>query len=127
MIFGNLEQSIAVFNIDYSRSGIYTLEETKDKLIGKRGTAKREEYELDLSMDVLSDTIKRLRMERDMTQTELGQLIGVQKAQISRLEDSPQNMTLGTALKLFTALHAEVKFIVRPERKVSRNQQTARL
>jgi hypothetical protein len=38
---------------------IYTLEEAKDKLIGKRGTAKRDEYELDLSMDVLSDTIKR--------------------------------------------------------------------
>jgi HTH-type transcriptional regulator/antitoxin HipB len=106
---------------------IYTLEEAKDKLIGKRGTAKREEYELELSMDVLSDTIKRLRMERDMTQTELGQLIGVQKAQISRLENSPQNMTLGTALKLFTALHAEVKFIVRPEPNVPRKHSVARI
>lgn len=37
---------------------IYTLDEVKDKLIGKRGTAKREAYERDLHVLILADTIR---------------------------------------------------------------------
>jgi HTH-type transcriptional regulator / antitoxin HipB len=104
---------------------VYTLDEAKDKLIGKRGTDEREEYEMELSVDVLSDTIKRLRLKRDMTQTQLGNLVGVQKAQISRLENNPQNITLGTALKVFTALKTKVRFVVQEE-KVKVTRKTAR-
>lgn len=38
----------------------YTLDEVKDKLIGKRGTARREEYELGLQRQILADTIDPL-------------------------------------------------------------------
>jgi HTH-type transcriptional regulator / antitoxin HipB len=60
----------------------YTLEEMKDKYIGKIGTKERDEYEYELSMDVLSKMIKTARQERNLTQEELGKLVGVQKAQI---------------------------------------------
>ena len=45
-----------------------------------------------------------------MTQDQLGQLIGVQKAQISKLERNASNMTIETILKVFKALQANVKF-----------------
>jgi transcriptional regulator with XRE-family HTH domain len=47
-----------------------------------------------------------------LTQEELGKLIGVQKAQISRLENNASNVTMDTLLRVFTALKAKVKLQV---------------
>lgn len=87
----------------------YTLEEVKEKFIGKRGTPEREEYEMDLKMELIGDMIKRIRKERNLTQSELGELIGVQKAQISKLENNTKNVSIGTIMKVFDALKAKVK------------------
>jgi transcriptional regulator with XRE-family HTH domain len=48
-----------------------------------------------------------------LTQEELGQLVGVQKAQISKLESSANSATVDTLLKIFTALKAEIYFSVK--------------
>ena len=53
-----------------------------DKHIGKLGTEKREAFENELRIDLLGQAIKQARQERNMTQEELGELVGVQKAQI---------------------------------------------
>jgi len=45
-----------------------------------------------------------------LTQEELGKLIGVQKAQISRLENNVSNVTMDTLLRVFAALQATIKF-----------------
>jgi len=47
-----------------------------------------------------------------MTQEELGELIGVQKAQISRLKKNTSNVTVETLLRVFTGLRAKVKLQV---------------
>jgi HTH-type transcriptional regulator / antitoxin HipB len=60
----------------------------KDKYIGKVGSAERENYEYELRMDVLGRMIKTARQERNLTQEQLGELVGVQKSQISKLESS---------------------------------------
>jgi HTH-type transcriptional regulator / antitoxin HipB len=70
------------------RTRTYSLDEVTDKYIGKRGTPKREAYENELRLDLLGEAIKQARLERNMTQEELGRLVGVQKAQISKLENS---------------------------------------
>lgn len=94
---------------------IYTLAELKDKHIGKVGTQERDDYEYELRMDVLGKMIKTARQERNMTQEELGKLIGVQKAQISKLESSANSATIDTILKVFKALKAEINFNVKIE------------
>jgi len=43
---------------------------------------------------------------------ELGKLTGVQKAQISRLENNTSNVTIETLLRVFTALKAKIKLQV---------------
>ena len=93
----------------------YTLVEMKDKYIGQTGTQAREEYEYELRMDVLGKMIKTARQERNLTQEELGRLIGVQKAQISKLESSANSATIDTILKVFKALKAEINFNVKLE------------
>ena len=91
---------------------IYTLNEAKDKYIGKIGTEKRDKYEYELRLDLLGEMIKQARKERHLTQSQLGELIGVQKSQISRIERNAKNVTIGTVLKVFRALKAKVNFSV---------------
>ena len=93
----------------------YTLAEMKDKYIGKVGTKKRDDYEYELRMDVLGYMIKKARQERNLTQEQLGKLIGVQKVQISKLESSTNSATIDTIIKVFKALKADIHFNVKLE------------
>ena len=90
----------------------YSLEELTDKYIGKKGTKKRDEFENELRLDLLGQAIKQARQERNLTQEQLGQLVGVQKAQISKLESSSNSATIDTVLKVFKALKADIHFNV---------------
>lgn len=65
-----------------------SLDELIDKHIGEVGTEKRDAFEEELRLDILGQTIKRIRKERNMTQEQLGQLVGVKKAQISKIENN---------------------------------------
>jgi DNA-binding XRE family transcriptional regulator len=96
----------------------YSLTEMKDQYIGQLGSADREEYEYELRMDLLGKMIKSARQERQLTQEELGKLVGVQKAQISKLESSANSASIDTVLKVFKALKAEINFNVRIEDKL---------
>ncbi len=90
----------------------YTLEEVQDKLIGKIGTPERGRFEYELQIEIIGHAIRQTRKERNLTQEELGKLIGVQKAQISWIESNASNVTIDTLIKVFKALQAKVKFQV---------------
>jgi DNA-binding XRE family transcriptional regulator len=90
----------------------YSLEELTDKYIGKTGTKKRDEFENELRLDLLGQAIKQARQERNLTQEELGELVGVKKAQISKIENSTTDARFTTVFKVFNALGAKVNFIV---------------
>jgi DNA-binding XRE family transcriptional regulator len=93
----------------------YTLSEMKDMYIGIEGSKEREEYEYELRMDIIGKMIKQARQERNLTQEQLGELIGVQKSQISKLESSANSATIDTVIKVFKALKAEINFRVKLE------------
>jgi predicted XRE-type DNA-binding protein len=93
----------------------YTLAERKDMYIGKQGTKDRDEYEYELRMDIIGKMIKQARQDRNLTQEQLGELIGVQKSQISKLESSANSATIDTIIKVFKALKAEINFRVKIE------------
>ena|SRR5690606_20415187 len=90
----------------------YSLDELTDKYIGKKGTQKRDEFENELRLDLLGHAIKQARKERNLTQEELGELVGVKKAQISKIENSATDARFTTVLKVFKALGAKVNFNV---------------
>ena len=93
----------------------FTLAEMKDTYIGKQGTKDRDEYEYELRMDIIGKMIKQARQDRNLTQEQLGELIGVQKSQISKLESSANSATIDTIIKVFKALKAEINFRVKLE------------
>lgn len=86
----------------------YTIDQAEDLLIGKKGTPERDEYEFELKLELIGDMIRAARKKKKLTQEQLGKLIGVQKTQISRLENSTGNMKLETMLRIFDALDAKI-------------------
>jgi len=90
----------------------HTLDEVQDQLIGKIGTPDRDRFEYELKMNLIGQAIKQTRQERKLTQEDLGKLIGVQKAQISRIENNASNVTIETLMRVFNALQAKVKLQV---------------
>jgi DNA-binding XRE family transcriptional regulator len=90
----------------------YSLEEITDKHIGKKGTSRRDAFEEELRLDVLGQMIKNIRMKRHLTQSELGELVGVQKAQISKVENNLTDARFETILKVFQALDVKIKLNV---------------
>ena len=85
-----------------------TLDESKDKLIGKVGNPERDAYEEELKFYAIGAAIKQTRKQLNLTQEELGQMVGVQKAQISRIENG-NNLPFATVAKLFRAMNVKVE------------------
>ena len=90
----------------------YSLSEMEDKHIGKKGTKERDEYEYELRMDLLGQMIRTTRKEKNLTQEKLGELIGINKSQISKLENNANSATIETIIRVFKALKAEINFNV---------------
>lgn len=91
---------------------MFTFDQIKDEFIGEIGTEKRTQYEQELQLEILGEMIRKVRLERNLTQEELGKLVGVQRAQISKLENHTTNVTMETILRVFGALKAKISFSV---------------
>jgi HTH-type transcriptional regulator/antitoxin HipB len=110
--FKNIQKTITMSKNKEKELEVFTFDQIKNEFIGEIGTVKRTLYEQELQMEILGDLIKKVRLERNMTQDELGRLIGVQRAQISKLENNTTNVTIETILRVFSALKAKVNFNV---------------
>ena len=86
---------------------LYTLEEVTDDLIGPKGTRERDEFDQKVDEAVhaykIGEAIRNARQKQNLTQEELGKRVGVQKAQISRLEKG-HSITIPTMSRVFKAL-----------------------
>jgi HTH-type transcriptional regulator / antitoxin HipB len=89
---------------------LHSLDKITDEFIGKPGTPKRDAFEYELRLDVIGEAIKQARKERHLTQEELGRLVGVKKAQISKIENSLTDARFETIIKVFKALNAKINF-----------------
>lgn len=90
---------------------VITQEEMEDKVFGVKGTPKRDEYEARVDAYVANATLKQARQAANMTQEELGNLVGVQKSQISRIENG-DNLTFSTFIRLMKAMGLGVRLEV---------------
>lgn len=84
------------------------LSEVIDEVWGKEGTPKRDAMERQLKVEVnscyLGEAIRNARVAQKLTQEELGERIGVQRSQISRLEKGRSPISLQTMSRVFQAL-----------------------
>lgn len=86
---------------------LYDLDEVLDEHFGKKGTPRRDEHDRKVAEAVnaykIGEAIKKAREQQNLTQEQLGERIGVQKAQISRLERG-HSITIPTMSRVFKAL-----------------------
>ena len=85
----------------------YSFEEIKDEFLGEIGTSERDEHERNVSDALhayrLGEAVKQARLEKRMTQTDLGERIGVGRSRISRIEKG-DGVTIPTMSRVFRAL-----------------------
>lgn len=89
----------------------YSHEELLDKTFGEKGTPQRAEYDMSIELWMVGQKIKEIREAKKLTQEDLGNLIGVQKAQISKIENG-KNLTVATIVKVFQALNLDAKLSI---------------
>ena len=91
-----------------AKMNMTSLDILTDEVFGKVGTSKRDAMEKQLKEEVnayfVGETIRKMRQDQNLTQEELGERVGVQKAQISRLEKGKSVITLPTMSRIFQAL-----------------------
>ena len=89
-----------------------SLDQLIDKHIGPIGTPDRDRFEYELRLDQIGHIIREARKHQNLTQEQLGALVGVKKAQISKLENNTKAFRIDTILKVLDALGAKLKLIV---------------
>lgn len=82
----------------------YTENEALDKVIGVKGTQARQEYDAQMKEFLIGEAIRQARQSRELTQEQLGDLVGVKKSQISKIENGC-NVTFSTVARLFNAMN----------------------
>lgn len=82
----------------------YTENEALDKVIGAKGTQARQEYDAQMKEFLIGEAIRQARQSRELTQEQLGELVGVKKSQISKIENGC-NVTFSTVARLFNAMN----------------------
>lgn len=86
---------------------LYSFDEIQDEIIGVKGSPERDSYEQELQEELhayrIGEAIRKARLSQNMTQEQLGEKIGVQRAQISRLEKG-RSISLSSMSRVFKAL-----------------------
>ena len=66
-------------------------------------------FESGLDKKSMGKLLKTLRKHKNLTQEQLGKLIGVKKTEISKLERGDRNLTIGRLIQLLDALLVTTK------------------
>lgn len=83
-----------------TKSNITTLDQILDKKYGKKGQAKREEWEQQFEAFRLGVLLEEARTKLGMTQEELATKCGTNKSYISRIENNSSDIRLSTLMKI---------------------------
>jgi DNA-binding XRE family transcriptional regulator len=89
--------------------GITTFDELIEVEHGKIGTEKRNEYEQNAQMFIVSEMLKEARKDANLTQEQLAKMSGTKKSYISKIENAKGNIQLSTLIRIFEqGLHRKV-------------------
>lgn len=86
---------------------LHSMDELLDRDLGPVGTKERDKFESEVADEVqaykVGEAIKRARLAKNLTQEQLGERIGVQRSQISKLEKG-KSITFSSLMRVFHAL-----------------------
>ncbi len=85
-------------------TNIITLDQRLDRVYGLPGTPKRDAFDAGVELALVGEAIKQARTSQGLSQAQLGERLGVGKAQISKLENNVRDARLSTIERVFRAL-----------------------
>lgn len=86
----------------------YKESEATNIVIGAKGPPARMAYDAEVEGFLIGEAIRQARQSKNLTQEQLGEMIGgVKKAQISKIENG-HNITFRTITRLFKAMEINV-------------------
>lgn len=86
---------------------VYSQDEMLNIALGVKGTPGRDEYDAKVEDYLVGLAIRKARESQNLTQEQLGERIGVQRARICSIERGA-NLRLSTLRRIFTALGMKV-------------------
>lgn len=92
----------------------YTQDEILNKHIGLKGTAERDNFDAEVESALIGSSIKQARISKNLTQSQLGELVGVKAPQISKIE-SGRNLTISTIIKVLRAMNLSADFVIKDD------------
>lgn len=81
----------------------YTHVEMLDNVLGKKGTSRRDNFENEMKSFLMGESIRKARQAKELTQEQLGELMGVKRSQVCRIEKG-QNLSFKTIARAFKAM-----------------------
>ncbi len=75
---------------------------------GARGTAQREQFDMECDAFIIGEQLKSERRRAGLTQEQLANKIGAKKSFISRIERGHTDIQLSTLVKLFRGLGRQI-------------------
>ncbi len=87
----------------------YTFEESLNRALGQKGEPLRDEYENEMKSFLIGESIRKARQAKELTQEQLGELMGVKRAQVCRIEKG-RNLSLSTIVRAFKAMGINATF-----------------
>lgn len=82
------------------KDNLKTLDAFVDENYGKKGTAKRDKFEQGYDEFKLGVMIQEARLEKGLTQEQLAEKCGTNKAYISKIENNIKDVRLSTLKKI---------------------------
>jgi DNA-binding XRE family transcriptional regulator len=86
---------------------VMSFDELSDELIGKVGTPERDAIDKQIDNEMrafhFGEALRQARIYKGLTQSQFGEMIGVEKTQVSKMEKGC-NMSIGRMTKAFNAL-----------------------
>ena len=83
-----------------TKSNVKTLAQLIDKNYGKKGTAKRDKFDKGYETFKLGAMIHEARLEKGLTQEQLAEKCGTNKAYISKVENDIKDVRISTLQKI---------------------------
>ena len=95
------------------KMGAVTHNELLEKHYGKIGTPKRNEFELESKLEIIGEILKQARKSQNLTQEKIAESMGIDKANISKIENNVKRQRIDTILRFVNALDARMSIKIK--------------
>jgi DNA-binding XRE family transcriptional regulator len=81
-----------------------SIDELINRDLGQPGTPERDKFDAKIHTAAIAYQLKELRLQKNITQQQLAEMVGIDKTQISKIEKGSRNLTIETIARIVHAL-----------------------